>query len=147
MQAISEHHGTSLISYFLHKAKTQMEEEHSQQDRNQTNGHIKIDEADFRYSGPKPSSREIAIVSLADAVEAASRSMERVKPGQIDSLVNDIIDAKIQDGQFDDCDLAMSELAMIRRSFIFTLTTMLHGRIPYPKDEDRDKQQPKPQPG
>jgi hypothetical protein len=95
-----------------------------------------VDESGFRYPGPKPSSRESAILCLADAVEAASRSVEKKTPPHIESLVNDIINMRLEDGQLDECDLTLSEIAEIRRSFVLTLMNMFHGRIPYPKDED-----------
>ena len=143
-RVIREHHGTSLLYYFHHKAKEQLEFELARQNGAQANGSGKIDEGAFRYPGPRPSSRESAIICLADAVEAASRSMEKPTPTNIEGLVNDIVNARLKDGQLDACDLTLIELARIKRSFIFTLTNMLHGRVPYPKDEDRDKQQTKP---
>jgi len=147
-RVIREHHGTSLLYYFHHKAKEQLEFELAQQNGGSPNGGGgKIDEGAFRYPGPRPSSRESAIICLADAVEAASRSMEKPTPANIEGLISDIINARLKDGQLDMCDLSLIELARIKRSFIFTLTNMLHGRVPYPKDEDRDKQQAKPSQG
>ena len=102
-----------------------------------------MDEGPFRYPGPKPSTRESAIIALADAVEAASRSMEKTTPTHIENLVNTIVNMKLKDGELDECNLALIELTRVKRSFVFTLTNMLHGRVPYPKDEDRDKQQSK----
>ncbi len=131
---IREHHGTSLMSSFHHKAKSQMELELG---KGEGPG---IDESTFRYPGPKPSTRESAIISLADAVEAASRSMEKTSPGHIENLVNDIVIGRFEDGQLDQCDLTLQELTRVKRSFVFTLRNMLHGRVPYPKDENRDKQ-------
>ena len=146
-RVIREHHGTSLLYYFHHKAKEQLEFELAQQNGSTPNGGGKVDEGAFRYPGPRPSSRESAIICLADAVEAASRSMEKPMPANIEGLISDIINARLKDGQLDSCDLSLIELARIKRSFIFTLTNMLHGRVPYPKDEDRDKQQAKPPQG
>jgi len=140
---IKEHHGTSLLSYFHHKAKSQLELALNEPEKTSSNGHSKINEIDFRYPGPRPSSRESAIVCLADAVEAASRTMEKTTPGHIEGLIRDIVNTRFEDGQLDHCELTMAELARVKRSFIFTLTNMLHGRVPYPKDENRDKQQTK----
>lgn len=143
MNVIREHHGTSLLSYFHRKATDQLEFELSKQDGTQTNEPAKVDESDFRYTGPKPSSRESAIICLADAVEAASRSMDKTTPGHIESMINEIINTRLEDEQLDQCDLTLADLTRIKQSFVFTLTNMLHGRVPYPKDENRDKQQTK----
>lgn len=140
--AIVEHHGTSLLSYFHHKAKSQIEEPDAR--NGNTNGHTAVDEGSFRYPGPKPQSREAAIICLADAVEAASRSMEKTTPNHIENLVDDIANTRMLDGQLSQCDLTFAELSRIKRAFTFTLTNMLHGRVPYPKDENRDKRQAKP---
>ncbi len=140
-KAIREHHGTSVLSFFHHKAKEQLElgiEDKSPQ----ASDRRKVDERDFRYSGPKPSDRESAIICLADAVEAASRSLEKPTPAHIQDLVDDIVKQRILDGQLDESGLKLSDLARIKRAFVFTLTNMVHTRIPYPKDEDTDKQQP-----
>lgn len=141
---IREHHGNSLISYFHHKARTQLELSlHAESDR----GPGYVPEVDFRYQGPTPRTRESGIICLADAVEAASRSLERVTPTHIETLVRDVVQARVDDGQLDHCELTLRELAAVRRSFGFTLTNMLHSRMPYPKDEDRDKQPASAAPG
>ena len=143
IRAIREHHGTSLISYFHHKAKTQLEfelENNEEGAQDQT----PINDSDFRYPGPRPSTAESVIVCLADSVEAASRTMQKVNPGNIENLVEDIVTARFEDGQLSDADLTLANLTKIKRSFVFSLTNMLHGRIPYPTDEDRDKQPTKP---
>ncbi len=139
---LREHHGTSLISYFHYKAKSQLEL--GLEGKENGNGKSYVNENDFRYPGPKPSSRESALVCLADAVEAASRSMEKTTPANIEGLVNDIVAMRIEDGQLDESDLTLSEIAKIKRSFVFSLANMLHGRTPYPKDETRDKPSAKP---
>jgi len=137
IRAIREHHGTSLMSFFHYKAQSQLEFEIKQPNGNHHAGEQQeVDESGFRYPGPKPSSRESAILCLADAVEAASRSMEKKTPAGMEDLVNEIINMRLEDGQLDECDLTLSELAEIRRSFVSTLTNMFHGRVPYPKDED-----------
>ncbi len=146
LDVIREHHGTSLLSYFHHKAKSQLEFELGQAEDASKNGQTKLDEGDFRYPGPKPTTRESGIICLADPVEAASRSMKKKTPGHIESMINDIVLTRLSDGQLDDCCLTLSELTKIKRSFVFTLTNMMHGRVPYPEDENRDKQQSKPAP-
>jgi len=142
MRAIREHHGSSMLKYFHHKAKSQLEFEKAATEGGGS-GTAKIDEGAFRYQGPRPSTRVSGIICLADAVEAASRSLEKTTPGHIEGLVGDIIRMRLDDGQLDACELTMQELTKVRRSFVFTLTTMLHGRVPYPKDENKDKQPPK----
>lgn len=136
IRAIEEHHGTSLLSYFHHKAQSQLEFRISQSDDGHKDEHKEVEESGFRYPGPKPSSRESAILCLADAVEAASRTMEKKTPANMEDLVDDIINMRFEDGQLDECDLTLAELAEIRRTFVFTLMNMFHGRVPYPKDED-----------
>ena len=133
---IGEHHGTTLLSCFHHKAKTQLEIELDGENAPPVNGKPKVNEEDFRYPGPKPSSPESAIVFLADAIEAASRSMEKTTASHIESLVQEITNIRVKDGQFDACSLTFSDLSKLKRSFVFTLTNMLHGRVPYPKDEN-----------
>src|SRR4029434_7993387 len=81
-----------------------------------------VHEASFRYGGPKPQTKESAIVSLADATESASRSLEKPTPQKIETLVNEIIDERISDRQLDDCDLTLGELKTIADRFRFTLS-------------------------
>src|SRR6266487_700018 len=132
---IQEHHGTSLVRYFYQRALQQHEDARA-------GGKImKLREDDipdvrqesFRYSGPKPQSKESAIVSLADTVESASRSLEKPTPQKIESMVNELIEERITDRQLDDCDLTLGELKIIADRFRFTLLSMLHSRIAYPK--------------
>ncbi len=136
IDGIEQHHGTSLVYYFYHRARTETGDSDGE---SRGNGRA-VNEGDFRYPGPKPKKKEMAILQLADSVEAASRAMEKSSPVRIETLVNEIVDDRLQDNQLDECDLTISELKAIKRSFIFTLTNMLHGRISYPKDENRDQQ-------
>lgn len=126
VEGIEQHHGTSVIQYFYHRAFQRAEE----------NDKSSIKPDDYRYPGPKPRSTEMGILMLADSLEAASRSIDKNKPGQIDGLVNEIIDEKIRDGQLDHCALTMEQINTIRRSFTFSLNNMLHGRVAYPKKDD-----------
>jgi len=132
---IQEHHGTSLVYYFYQRALQQYEDARA-------GGKIMklreddipdVREESFRYSGPKPQTRESAIVSLADMVESASRSLEKPTPQKIESLVNELIEERIIDRQLDECDLTLAELKVIAERFRFTLMMMLHTRIAYPK--------------
>ncbi|PYJ25538.1 MAG: hypothetical protein DME91_03380 [Verrucomicrobia bacterium] len=136
---VQEHHGTSVVRYFYQRALQQHEDARA-------GGKIMklreedipdVSEESFRYSGPKPQTKESAIVSLADAVESASRSLEKPTPQKIESLVNELIDERISDRQLDDCDLTLGELKIIAERFRFTLTMMLHSRIAYPKHSGR----------
>jgi putative nucleotidyltransferase with HDIG domain len=136
---IQEHHGTSLVYYFYKRA-LQMHEDA------RAGGKImkmrpddipEVCEESFRYSGPKPQTKESAIVSLADAVESASRSLEKPTPAKIEQLVNDIIDQRISDRQLDECNLTLRDIRIIAERFRFTLMTMLHSRIAYPRQETK----------
>ncbi len=123
-QFIQQHHGTDLIKYFYHMA---------------LNNDENVLESDYRYPGPLPHEKEVIIVSLADACEAACRSLEKPTAGKIESMVNDIFIKRWRDGQLDDADLTIEELSIINESFVHTLTTMYHSRIAYPKDENSNE--------
>ncbi len=144
IDVIREHHGTSLLSYFHDKAKSQLEFELGKNGNSTGADKNAIEEWNFRYPGPKPSTLVSGIISLADPVEAASRSLEKTTPAHIEGLVDEIVTARILDGQLDNCALTMSQIMRIKASFVFALTSMLHGRTPYPKDENADKQSAKP---
>src|SRR5882762_3984779 len=139
IDVIQQHHGTSLVYYFYQRAIQQQEDARA-------GGKImnireedipEVREESFRYSGPKPQTKESAIVSLADIVESASRSLEKPTPQKVEQLVNELIEERIADGQLDECDLTLGELRVIAKRFRFTLMTMLHTRIAYPKGESR----------
>jgi membrane-associated HD superfamily phosphohydrolase len=143
IDVIQQHHGTSLVAYFYKRAIQQ------QQDAREGGKIMNIREEDipdvreesFRYSGPKPQFRESGIISLADAVESASRSLEKPTPQKIEQLISDIINRRIAEGQLDECDLTLKEIKIIAETFRFTLQNMLHTRIKYPKDEERAEQE------
>ena len=116
---ITEHHGTSLIRYFYH------------QQTGGEGGEAGL-EQHFRYGGPKPQSRETAILMLADGAEAASRTLDKPTVGRIIDLVDKIINAQLADGQLDECDLTLRDLRGIREAFVRLLSGMLHTRIEYP---------------
>jgi len=117
---IPQHHGTRTLHYFLRKAQAQAKP-------NET-----INEADFRYPGPKPQFKEAAIMMLADSCEAAARSLARPDPENIRAIVVKIVDAIISDGQLDECDVTLQELTTIREAIISALTAIYHARIDYP---------------
>jgi putative nucleotidyltransferase with HDIG domain len=131
LDAIEQHHGNGLISFFYHKAK-QMAKEGAGGSMTEV-----INDSDFRYGGAPAVTPEMAILSLADAAEAAARSIEKPTPQKISNMMDDIFAMKIRDGQMDHANLTMAEINVVKQSFIFSLSNMLHGRIPYPKDNDR----------
>jgi len=119
---IVEHHGTSLIRYFYH-----------QQCAGDDSEAAPALEHQFRYGGPKPQSRETAILMLADSVEAASRTLDKPTLGRIEDLVTKIIDSQLADGQLDECDITQKDLRGIQGAFARLLSGMLHSRIDYPE--------------
>ena len=134
-QFIETHHGTTLIEYFYNEAK-------KQQDDKQT----PISESEFRYPGPKPKTREAAIVMLADTVESAARSMTELTPSRIEAIVHNMAMKRLQDGQFDECDLTLRELSQIEKSISKSLAAHHHGRIAYPKSPDESVEATQSQP-
>jgi len=133
LDAIEQHHGNGLIHFFYNKAKEQLEE---------TNSTDTLNEAEFRYGGAPARTPEMAILSLTDAVEAASRSIKKPTPQKITNLVNDIFSIKLRDGQLDHAQLTMAQINTIKDSLIFSLSNMLHGRVAYQPDEDTAPQPP-----
>ncbi len=139
IDVIQEHHGTSLVYYFYKRALQQHDDARAGgKIMNMREGDIpEVSEETFRYSGPKPQTKESAIVSLADMVESASRSLEKPTPQKIEQLVNDLIGQRLADKQLDECPLTLANLTTIAERFRFTLATMLHTRIAYPKHETK----------
>lgn len=121
---IKEHHGTTLVYYFYRKQLEQVEGDESL-----------IDERDFRYAGPKPRSKESAIIMIADSMEAASRSLEEVNEEALSSLVTSLVRQKSEDGQLDECQLTFEELGVVKRAMVKTLVAAGHARIKYPTRE------------
>ena len=113
-----QHHGTSLLKYFYYKAR-------------EKGGEVKAH--DYRYPGPKAQTREVAIIGIADSVEAAVRSLNAPTTDQIDSLIKNIISDRLQDGQLDECDLTLKELEIVRNTLSETLKGIFHSRIEYPE--------------
>ncbi len=130
VNSIQEHHGTSVITWFHHKARVQNSRRKAANPAHLTDD--AVEESHYRYGGPLPSTRETTVLMLADAVEAASRSLARVTPTHIDGMVSAIVERKLLDGQLDDSPLNFTELATVKASFVFTLTHLLHARIAYP---------------
>jgi hypothetical protein len=120
--AIPEHHGSMVMAFFYHKAL-----EHDPA----------VQREDFCYPGPRPRSKETAILMLADGVEGASRALAEPTPSRIRGLVTRIIEERVQQGQLDECGLTLQELARVREAFIPVLTAIFHVRVPYP-DEPKE---------
>lgn len=121
-----QHHGTTLLGFFYHKAKKLAESDGRDPSE--------ITEEEFRYPGPKAQSKEAAIVGIADSVEAAVRSLRNPTMEQIDSMVHKIIKSRLDDGQFNECDLTLKELDTIAKTLNETLLGIFHSRIEYPSD-------------
>lgn len=121
---IPQHHGTSLMYYFYQKALEEAESEDM------------VKEDNYRYPGPKPQSRETAIVLLADSVEAATRALDDPTPNKVAETVRKIINNKFIDGQLDECNLPLKEIELIAETFTRILGAMYHGRVKYPEKKD-----------
>jgi putative nucleotidyltransferase with HDIG domain len=117
---IPQHHGTRTLHFFLRKAQAQAAPGEE------------VNEAEFRYPGPKPQFKESAIMMIADSCEAAARSLSHPNPENIRTIVTKIVDAIISDGQLDECNLSLKELTTIREAIITSLTAIYHARIDYP---------------
>lgn len=126
---IAQHHGTSLTHYFYWRALEKLDS------NNKT-----VEEEVFRYPGPKPQKREIAIVLLADSVEAATRTLEEPTPSRIEELVRKIINNKFIDGQLDECELTLKDLEKIAATFVKVLSAIYHSRIKYPEMRNENNQ-------
>lgn len=118
---IKEHHGTTLVYYFYKKQLEKVDGDKMQ-----------VDEKDFRYAGPKPRTKESAIIMISDSVEAASRSLEVVDEETIRELATRLIKEKSDDGQFDECLITCEELAIVKNVLIKTLCAFAHSRVKYP---------------
>ncbi|WP_066312024.1 HD family phosphohydrolase [Bacillus sp. FJAT-29814] len=125
VEIAEQHHGTSLLKFFYHKA---------------VQNNPDTQEGDFRYPGPKAQSKESAVVGIADSVEAAVRSLSQPTPEAIESLVRKIVTDRLQDGQLNECDLTLKEIEMVTHSLCETLKGIFHSRIEYPELTKKVKQ-------
>jgi hypothetical protein len=121
---IEQHHGTTLVEFFFGRA--------NEQKGLDPNGG-EVDEASYRYPGPKPQTKEAGVLMLADAVEGASRTLVDPTPARIESLVREMAERRLHDGQFDESGLTLRELRTIERALVKALTALYHGRIKYPE--------------
>lgn len=121
LDIIPQHHGTRLMTYFYQKAKESAE-----------NGNGGLVEADFRYPGPKPQSKEAAIIMMADAVEAASKTLSDPIPSQIQKMIGRLVDEIVADHQLDECDITLRDIQLVKESFFKILAGIFHHRVDYP---------------
>ncbi len=126
---IEAHHGTTLVEYFYQVARERAESGRTNDD---------VNEVAYRYPGPRPRTREVAIIMLADAAESASRALADFSPTRIEQLVRNLGQKRLLDHQFDECNLTLRELTMIEDSIIKSLCAIRHARIVYPAERERD---------
>jgi len=131
-EIIEQHHGTSLVRYFFQKAKEKYDLEMQ-----------KIGEESYRYAGPKPKTREAALILLSDSVEAASRSLKSPSRTNLKRVITEIFNSYLEDGQLDDCDFSLKELRATASSFLTTLDTIYLPRVEYPGFDFEMKQKKK----
>lgn len=129
IQFIESHHGTTLVEYFYHAARQRAEEAGDRESPQ---------EVEFRYPGPRPLTREAAILMLADCVESATRSMSDPTPGQIEGLVHELARKRLLDGQFDQCPLTLAELSTVKEAILARVAAIHHARIAYPEEAEMD---------
>ena len=130
---IRQHHGTTLVEYFYRRALREQEEAGNAPEPREGVPHPL--EATFRYPGPKPQTREAAVVMLADAVESASRALAGPTPGSIRKLVRELMMKRLLDGQFEESGLTLTELHRVEEALCKGLTALYHNRIKYPEPE------------
>jgi putative nucleotidyltransferase with HDIG domain len=123
---IEQHHGTTLVEYFYRQAALQSENDPDSEE---------VEESSYRYPGPKPQTREAAVLMMADAAESASRTLVDPTPARIESLVEDILMKKLLDGQFEECFITLQELSRIQDSLVKALTAVYHARVKYPDQQ------------
>ena len=133
---IQQHHGTTLVEYFYHRACNRTEQKQPDAPA--------ISEVQYRYPGPKPRTKEIAIVMIADAAESATRAMNEPNAPRIEQLVQDLVMKRLLDGQFDECDLTMRDIEKIQRACVKILLGIYHGRIAYPSTSATQSAPPAP---
>ncbi|UCC30393.1 MAG: HDIG domain-containing protein [Phycisphaerales bacterium] len=138
-QFIEEHHGTTVVRYFHHVASEK--QPHIAQGKHDR----EVPEAEFRYGGPKPRSRESAVLMVCDAVEGAVRALPEPTPSRIESVVHKMITDRLSDGQFDDCDITLKEISQVEDVLVKSLCAIYHGRVAYPKARKPAAEEPSQQ--
>ncbi|MEO0018874.1 MAG: hypothetical protein RLZZ522_2157 [Verrucomicrobiota bacterium] len=145
INVIQEHHGDSLVYYFYRRAQEHKKIELEKVDKGLGNPEDlpQIDEKNYRYPGPRPTTLESGIIALADSVESASRTLRKPTLAKIRAMIEELVRNKINSGQLDECPMTLRELAQVKDSFTATLRSMLHARIDYPKEEERPPAAPR----
>lgn len=133
---IESHHGTTLVEYFFHRARKQALEQARAEGEDPADSPQTPDEFDYRYPGPKPRTREAAILMLSDAIESTTRTLPEPTPARIEAVVSTIAQARLADGQFDDCEITLRDVSAICESITKTLTSIYHGRVTYASTAD-----------
>jgi cyclic-di-AMP phosphodiesterase PgpH len=118
---IPQHHGTRIMTYFYRKAIDSVNGKGQE-----------IDDVDFRYPGPKPQTKEAAILMLADSIEAASRTLTDPSPAQVQGMIDRLVDSVLADNQLNECDITLREIGLVKESFFKILTGIYHRRLDYP---------------
>jgi putative nucleotidyltransferase with HDIG domain len=157
IDVIQQHHGTTLIRYFYHRAVSHTRPPIALSANGATTpskdpfapalpglGPVPVSENTYRYDGPRPRFKESVIIHLADGVEAASRSLRKVTPQHLGEIIDQIFHDRMEDGQLDEAPVTFEELSRIKTSFTFTLLNMLHGRVAYPKEAEVETPKPTP---
>jgi putative nucleotidyltransferase with HDIG domain len=124
MEIVASHHGTGVLAYFVHRAR-QLAQQNGEDP-------ALVDESTFRYSGPRPRTKEAAIVMLADGVEASARSLGSVSPEALEAHIASIVTARLNEGELSECDLSLREIRAVQDALLATLRGAMHGRIAYP---------------
>ena len=138
---IEQHHGTTLVKYFYNKAIEEQKKKIEESNPEMSSTGIArlmtedVDESTFRYPGPKPQTKETAILMLADCVESACRTLVEPTPKRVEDLVRSITADKLQDGQFEDTQLTFNELKTIQDAIVLAIMSIYHARIKYPSQE------------
>ncbi|MDR1255805.1 MAG: HDIG domain-containing protein [Puniceicoccales bacterium] len=137
IDVIFEHHGTTMTQFFYNKARGELlaEVDVINMTAKDIDNYLrdKLDKNSFRYDGPRPRSKESAIIMLADSIEAASRSLKKVTHQSIESLVEEVFESKSRDHQLDECPITLNELKALKKAFSFTMMHMFHSRVSYGK--------------
>ncbi len=134
MDFIQQHHGTTLVEYFFHEAVRLQQDHANDSDPSEVAETL---ETSFRYPGPKPQSKEIAAVMMADAAESSSRALSDPTPASLAKLIHELVLKRLLDGQFEECGLTLTELHRIEESLGKSLIALYHGRIKYPELKNR----------
>ncbi len=135
---IPMHHGTSRIEYFYHQAREDAQEELIKHDLDADPHEAEVGEENFRYPGPKPYTKETAILMIADSIEAAARTLEEPNHQRLQDLVRKLMQKKIDDGQLANAPLTLADLSKIEEVFTKTLTSIYHARIEYPETQTNE---------